>query len=88
MIKITFLITALFFTGCLNKHGVSALYYSECKEYYNLQGFYHKECGEDDIFTYKEAQLKTRQTIANVNNQVKELFTDELPKEAPPPNVW
>ena len=55
MIKIALLITlSIFFSGCVNKHGVSAKYYSECKEYYDLQGYYHKKCGEDDIMTYKE----------------------------------
>jgi len=55
MIKITLLLlTIFFFTGCVNKHGISAKYYSECKEYYDLQGFYHKECGEDDMVTYEE----------------------------------
>lgn len=48
------LLASLFFSGCINKHGVSAKYYSECKEYYDYQGYYHKECGEDDIFTYEE----------------------------------
>ncbi len=55
MIKtILLILITLYFTGCVNKHGISAKYYSECKEYYDLQGFYHKECGEDDIATYKE----------------------------------
>ena len=53
MIKILLLITALFFTACVNKRGVSAKYYSECKEYYDLQGFYHKDCN-DEVITYKE----------------------------------
>ena len=47
-------LTALSFTGCINRHGISVKYYSDCKEYYDLQGYYHKECGEDDIVTYKE----------------------------------
>lgn len=55
MIKIILLLLTIFyFTGCMNKNGISAKYYSECKEYYDLQGFYHKECGEDDIISYKE----------------------------------
>lgn len=55
MIKTTLLlIISLFFSACVNKHGISAKYYSDCKEYYDVQGFYHKECGEDDIVTYKE----------------------------------
>ncbi len=55
MIKIFLLvITIVFFSGCVNKHGISAKYYSECKEYYDLQGYYHKECGDDDMLTYKE----------------------------------
>ncbi len=55
MIRIVLLIfLALYFTGCINKHGISAQYYSKCQEYYDLQGFYHKKCGEDDIVTFKE----------------------------------
>lgn len=58
MIKLilSLLFLSLFFSGCINKHGISAKYYSDCKEYYDYQGYYHKECGEDDIITYKEAQ--------------------------------
>ena len=55
MIKIyILLLLALFFSGCINKHGVSAKYYSDCSEYYDVQGYYHKKCGDDDIFTYKD----------------------------------
>ncbi|MEA3369753.1 MAG: hypothetical protein U9Q40_00265 [Campylobacterota bacterium] len=64
MIKtILLILVTLYFTGCVNKHGISAKYYSECKEYYDLQGFYHKDCGEDDIVTYKEIgeALKTKE---------------------------
>ena len=55
MIKYLLLASALFFSACVNKHGVSLKYYSDCKEYYDLQGYYHKECGDDDIATYKGA---------------------------------
>ena len=48
------LISTLFLSACVNKHGVSLKYYSDCKEYYDAAGYYHKECGEDDIVTYKE----------------------------------
>ena len=55
MIKTTlFLLISLFFSACMNKHGISAKYYSDCNEYYDIQGFYHKECGQDDLITYKE----------------------------------
>jgi len=55
MIKISLLIaTALLFSACFNKHGISAKYYSDCEEYYDLQGYYHKKCGDDDMVTYKE----------------------------------
>ncbi len=54
ILLLTLLLTTLFFSACVNKHGISMKYYSNCKEYYNLQGYYHKECGEDDIITYKE----------------------------------
>lgn len=55
MIKtILFIFVTLFYTGCVNKHGVSAKYYSDCKEYYDLQGYYHKKCGDDDMVTYEE----------------------------------
>ena len=52
MIKITLLLlTALLFSACVNKHGISLKYYSDCEEYYDLQGYYHKDCGKDDIMT-------------------------------------
>jgi len=56
MTKLTFLlmISTFFFSGCVNKHGISAKYYSDCEEYYDLQGYYHKKCGDDDIVTYKQ----------------------------------
>ncbi|EDZ63166.1 hypothetical protein SMGD1_1889 [Sulfurimonas gotlandica GD1] len=79
MIKITLLILAtLFFSGCVNKHGISAKYYSDCKEYYDLQGYYHKECGEDDIVTYKE--------IGEAGGKVIDTWTGNKPK--PKGNVW
>jgi len=54
MIKITlFLITAVFFSACVNKHGISAQPFDDCKEYYDFQGYYHKDCGDKDIVTYK-----------------------------------
>ena len=65
----TLLVTTLFFSGCVNKHGVSLKYYSDCKEYYDLQGYYHKECGEDDIVTYKgvkEALTPKKEQTSNV----------------------
>jgi hypothetical protein len=84
MLKITmtkiifFLMTlSIFFTGCINKHGVSAKYYSDCKEYYDLQGYYHKECGEDDIFTYKEAKEGAIKVIKEIQD-----------KKEPQKNVW
>ena len=65
-----FLTCTLFFSGCLNKHGIALKYYSDCKEYYDLQGYYHKECGEDDIITYKELgkkfKVKKKQSQGNV----------------------
>ncbi|MEA1954985.1 MAG: hypothetical protein U9N02_00650 [Campylobacterota bacterium] len=80
MIKILLLsLTALFFSGCVNKHGVSLKYYSECEEYYDLQGYYHKECGKDDVITYKEME----QNAIDIKNII-------LPKKIVPvnKNVW
>ncbi len=76
MIKIILLLSTFFFTGCMNKHGISTKYYSDCKEYYDLQGFYHKECGKDDIISYKEISDKANEII----------FSDEKPKIKG--NVW
>ena len=53
MIKILLIFIALFFSACVNTHGISTKYYSECEEYYDLQGYYHKDCN-DDMVTYKE----------------------------------
>lgn len=88
MIKIILIISALFFTACVNKHGISAKYYSDCKEYYDLQGYYHNECGEDDIITYKEAQAKTKRSIRRIKNKIKRTLGKEVEPEKPKPNVW
>lgn len=77
------LITALiffsvFFSACMNKHGISAKYYSDCKEYYDYQGYYHKECGKDDIVTYKE--------MGETLKKIPEAFKKEKPE--PVKNVW
>jgi hypothetical protein len=79
MIKISLIfLSLLFFSGCLNKHGISAKYYSDCKEYYDLQGYYHKECGADDIVTYKELGDGAKKAV--------DTFTNNKPK--PKGNVW
>ncbi len=82
MIKIIFILIALFFSACVNKHGISAKYYSDCDEYYDYQGYYHKECGKDDIVTYKQMG----ETYEDGRNRVKYLLTGE--KEQPRGNVW
>ena len=64
---------SLFFSGCVNKHGISLKYYSECKEYYDLQGYYHKECGDDDVVTYKGAGKF-------IDESVKSMTSEEKPK--------
>ena len=70
MIKTILIITALFFTACVNKHGLSAKYYSECKEYYALQGYYHNECGEDDVVTYKKMGEETSKLVTKAKNYI------------------
>ncbi len=82
MIKIILIFITLFFTACVNKHGISAKYYSDCNEYYDYQGYYHKECGEDDIITYKQID----EVYEEGKKRVKYLFTGE--KEQPRGNVW
>ena len=78
MIKLTLLsLTLLFFSGCVNKHGISAKYYSDCKEYYDVQGYYHKECN-DDIITYKEIGEKMEKSY---NSLTRKKVTSQ-------PNVW
>ena len=79
MIKtILLIITTLFFSACVNKHGISAKYYSECKEYYDLQGYYHKECGDDDIITYK--------AMGEGTGKAMDAWTNKKPE--PKGNVW
>lgn len=68
----------LFFSGCVNKHGISAKYYSDCEEYYDLQGYYHKKCGDDDIVTYKE--------VGEAAGAVVDAFTGS--EEPPKGNVY
>jgi hypothetical protein len=58
IVALTLFTNMLFFSGCVNKHGISLKYYSDCKEYYDLQGYYHKKCGDDDIVTYKTIKKK------------------------------
>jgi len=70
MIKFFLLLSiSLFFSACVNKHGLSAKYYSDCDEYYDLQGYYHKDCGDDDIVTYKAIgdTFKRKKAISNEN---------------------
>ena len=82
MIKLLLLLTALFFSACVNKHGISAKYYSGCDEYYDLQGYYHKECGKDDIVTYKAIGEATSNLTTKIKRAVK---NEEAPKQG---NVW
>ncbi len=77
-IIIPILIT-LFFTGCLNKHGISIQYYSDCEEYYDMQGYYHKVCGKDDIISYQKIK-------DSVNNTINYLQGEE--EKPPRGNVW
>ena len=79
MIKILLLLTALIFSACVNKRGVSLNYYDDCKEYYDLQGFYHKKCREDGIVTYKEMGEKT--------DKIMNYFSEEK-KIKQQSNVW
>ena len=73
-----FITTSIFFSGCVNKHGISAKYYSDCKEYYDVQGYYHKECGDDDIITYKEMGESIQSVTDSLSGK------QEIPKG----NVW
>jgi len=77
MIKILLIVTTLFFSACVNKHGVSAKYYSDCKEYYDVQGYYHKDCN-GDVVTYKEMGEATKKAYDYVVGE------EEVPKG----NVW
>ncbi|MDF1882244.1 hypothetical protein JHD50_13195 [Sulfurimonas sp. MAG313] len=48
--NIIFIIIALiFFSGCLNKRGISSTYYNDCREYYDARGYYHKKCDENIV---------------------------------------
>ncbi len=88
MIKtVPFLLLSIFFSGCVNKHGISAKYYSDCNEYYDFQGYYHKECGKDDIITYKEIELKAKQGYKKVVDVTKEYITGEKTQHQQA-NVW
>lgn len=78
MIKLLLLLTALLFTSCINKSGISMNYYNDCKEYYDLQGFYHKDC-KDEIVTYRE--------IKETGTKIIDTLIGEE-KEPPKPNVW
>lgn len=86
--SIVLLTLSISFSGCVNKHGVSLKYYSDCDEYYDMQGYYHKECGKDDLFTYKEAAEKIKETKTTLSNKVENLFGDKKLADEPQLNVW
>lgn len=44
-----------FFSGCMNKTGVSATYYRNCQEYYDYEGYYHKDC-DPNMFEYEDVK--------------------------------
>lgn len=92
MIKITLLaITALIFSACANKHGISLQPYDDCKEYYDFQGYYHKDCGSKDIVSYKEIGESTGKAYDKVHDKAVEIVTGKEKKkeeEKPQPNVW
>ncbi len=88
MIKyILLMTTALFFTACVNKHGISAKYYSDCDEYYDYQGYYHKECGKDDIVTYKKIGEVVNDGVAD-GVEILQTIIAEPTEPEPEPNVW
>lgn len=70
MKKLAILLLSLFFSACVNKHGISLKYYSDCNEYYDMQGYYHKECGKDDLFTYKGVADGTKSAYNSTINFV------------------
>ncbi|MCD6172767.1 MAG: hypothetical protein J7J96_03125 [Sulfurimonas sp.] len=76
---ILILVISIFFTGCLNKHGISLRYYSDCEEYYDMQGYYHKVCGKDDIISYQ----KIKDTASGAINYLQ--GEEEEPQRG---NVW
>ena len=81
MIKIALLIIiTIFFSACVNKHGISAKRYSDCKEYYDFQGYYHKDCGDDDIITYK--------AVGDGAVKVYDKVVETIKGKEPQPNVW
>lgn len=47
------ILTMFFFTGCVNRRGISATYYNDCDEYYDARGYYHKVC-DKNIISYKD----------------------------------
>ena len=55
MIKITLLLmSALFFSACFNKDGISMKYHDKCVEYYDLQGYYHNDCSKGNFVSYED----------------------------------
>lgn len=58
MLKVSillFTLSALLFTGCVNRRGISAKYYNDCNEYYDSKGYYHKDCDEN-IIEYEDVK--------------------------------
>ncbi|WP_345994075.1 hypothetical protein [Sulfurimonas sp. HSL-1716] len=58
MLKVSvllFTLSALLFTGCVNRRGISAKYYNDCNEYYDSKGYYHKDC-DKNIIEYEDVK--------------------------------
>ena len=57
MKKILFIIILLFFTGCINKQGVSLKYYDECHIRYEYYGSYEEFCPYN-IYNFHKKEKK------------------------------
>ena len=79
------MITLIFFSGCLNKRGISSTYYNDCIEYYDARGYYHKSCDEN-LVEFEDIKEGTKKAYKATKDYI--TFSEELDKEPEHKVVW
>lgn len=69
------IITLIFFSGCVNKRGISSTYYNDCREYYDARGYYHKACDENivEFADVKEGSIKAYESAKSAITHTQEV---------------
>jgi len=79
------IITLIFFSGCLNKRGISSTYYNDCAEYYDARGYYHKTCDEN-LVEFEDVKEGTKKAYDATVDYI--TFSEEVDKEPEHKVVW